>query len=268
MRLPTSVLRRLLADDQPVALAVDLQDLDRDALADQSLEGARVGASDLAGRKEAPQAQDVDDEPALVLLPHVSVDDRPVGLLLSSHQPGGLRPRAAQAEDDVALLVLGLQDVDLDLVARLEAGGVEVSAHAELLARDDTLSLGSDVDQYLVRVDSHDDPIHDVPVVGGLEGLLVVMEVVLHGHRCRRILVGPLLVFGQDGTRISSQNTNPLEIIGVVLVVKTASAKTSVNCTAQKIANQGRVWSRRGCRSISFRQLWRRSRRGCQASGK
>jgi len=93
--------------------------------------------------------------------------------------------RAAQAEDDVALLVLGLEDVNLDLIAGLEADGVDVSARAELLARDDPFSLGADVDEDLVRVYSYDNPIHDVPVVRGFEGLLLEVEVVLHGHRHR-----------------------------------------------------------------------------------
>jgi len=177
------VLRRLLADDQPVPLAVDLEDLDRDALADQRLEAAGIGTRHLARRQEATQAEDVDDQTTLVLLAHVGVDHGSVGLLLRGHDPGRLGTRAAQAEDDVAFLVLGLKDVDLDLVAGLELG-IHVSAQSELLARDDAFGLGPDVDEDLVRVDSYDDPIHDVPVVGGFEGLLLEVEVVLHGHRC------------------------------------------------------------------------------------
>jgi hypothetical protein len=76
-----------------------------------------------------------------------------------------------------------LQDVDLDLVAGLQPDGVDVSAQAELLARDNPFRLRSDINQDFVRIDSYDNPIHDVPVVGGFEGLLVIVEVVLHRHR-------------------------------------------------------------------------------------
>ncbi len=41
------ILGGLLADDEPVALAVDLEDLHRDPLADQLLEVSRVGAGNL-----------------------------------------------------------------------------------------------------------------------------------------------------------------------------------------------------------------------------
>src|SRR5258706_597062 len=94
-----------------------------------------------------------------------------------------INPSAPQAEDDVALFVLGLQHIDLDEVTRLQADRFDLPAQAKLLARDDPFRLGADVNQHLVGVDAHHDSIDDVPVVGGLEGLLVVMEVVLHGHR-------------------------------------------------------------------------------------
>src|SRR6266852_4916726 len=177
------VLRRLLADDQPVALAVDLQDLDRDALPDQRLQAARVCTRHLARRQEAAKPEDVDDQTALVLLADIGFDHRAVGLLLRGHQPRGLGAGAPQAEDDVALFVLGLKDVDLDEVTWLEADRFHLSAQAELLAGDDAFRLRADVNQHLVGIDAYHDAINDVPVVGGLEGLLVVMEVVLHGHR-------------------------------------------------------------------------------------
>ena len=177
------VLGSLLADDEPVALSVDLENLHGDPLADQRLQAARVSARDLARGQEASQAEDVDDQAALVLLANVGVDNRPVRLLLSGDDPRRLRPRPAQAEDHVSFFVLRLEDIDLDLVARLEPDRVHVTTVAELLARDDPFGLRPDIDQHLVRVDSHHDSIDDVPVVRGLEGLLVVMEVVLHRHR-------------------------------------------------------------------------------------
>src|SRR5204862_6233717 len=62
------VLRRLLADDQPVALAVDLEDLDRDPLADERFEAARARARHLARAQEPAQAEAVAVQPAIVLL--------------------------------------------------------------------------------------------------------------------------------------------------------------------------------------------------------
>src|SRR5207249_6208545 len=72
------ILRRLLADDQPVPLAVDLENLDGDALADQRLQRARVRPGDLRRGQEPAQAKDVHDQAALVLLADVGVDDRSV----------------------------------------------------------------------------------------------------------------------------------------------------------------------------------------------
>src|SRR5258706_15950305 len=78
------VLGSLLADDEPVALAVDLEDLDRDPLADQRFQGAGVGAGHLARGQEAPQAEDVDDQPAFVLLANGGFHDGPADILLGS----------------------------------------------------------------------------------------------------------------------------------------------------------------------------------------
>ena len=227
------ILRSFLTNDQPVALSVDLEDLDRDALADQRLQAAGVCARHLARGQEAAQPEDIDDQATLVLFANVGVDHRAVGLLLGSHDPGRLRPRPAQAEDDVALFVLWLEHVDLDVVARLETDRIDLTAQAKLLAGDDSFGLGADVDQDLVRVDPDNDPIHDIAMVGGLEGLHVIVEVVLHGHRRGRVLLGRLLLFCQDGTGFAGQRTYPLKIIGVVLVVMSASAKTNCNCNAE-----------------------------------
>src|SRR3982074_3043858 len=106
------VLRRLLADDQPVALPVDLEDLAWEALPDQRLESSGVGAAHLARGQEPSQAEDVDDQPTLVLLADVGIDDRAFGLLVGRHQPGRLGSRPAKAEDDVPLFVLRLPDAD------------------------------------------------------------------------------------------------------------------------------------------------------------
>src|SRR5256886_16071238 len=99
---PILVEGRLLADDQPVALAVDLENLDADALADELLEVRAVGARDLGGWQEAAQAQDIDDQAALVLLADLGIHHLAGGLLILRLDPDRLVPRPAQRQDTVA----------------------------------------------------------------------------------------------------------------------------------------------------------------------
>src|SRR3989442_5165710 len=84
----------LLADDQPVALAVDLEDLDADPLPDQLLQVRAVGAGDLRGGQEAAQAQYVHDQAALILLAHLRIHHLAGHLLLLRLDPDrfGARP--------------------------------------------------------------------------------------------------------------------------------------------------------------------------------
>ena len=137
----------------------------------------------------------------------LGVDDLAGLLLLRSGEPGGLGKCTSPAEDDVALLVLRLEDVDLDDVARrqLEVG---VAAEAELLAGDDPFRLGADVHQHLVGVDPHDHTIDDVAVLGRAERLLIGEKEVLHGHRRE------LLLLGHDRARFIGQTDwAPLEVL-------------------------------------------------------
>src|SRR6202165_1674009 len=154
---------RLLADDQPVALAVDLEDLHADPLADQLLEIRAVGARNLGGRQEAAQSQDVDDQAALVLLADLGVHHLAGGLLVLRLYPDRFGTGTAQRQDDVAIFVFGLQDEDLDVVP-----GVQVRcprlAGPQLTAGDNTFGFRADVDENLVGIDPDDDTIDDVPV--------------------------------------------------------------------------------------------------------
>ena len=124
----------LLGQDQPVGLAVDLEDLEPELAADERLEllGDLLGrvarlvvlraareVDDLADRDEAADAA-VDDEAALVVVDDRGFDDD-AGLELLLHRaPLALQAGAAQGQDDVALLRLGLEDVDEDDVADVE----------------------------------------------------------------------------------------------------------------------------------------------------
>ena len=114
------ILCGALRHDQPVALAVDLEDLHRDLRPDQLHEVAAELPRHLAAGQESAQAHDVDDQSALVLLAHLGIEDLALGLLLRDGLPDAFRACLAQAEHDVAVLVLGLDDVDLDLVAGVE----------------------------------------------------------------------------------------------------------------------------------------------------
>ena len=132
------VQRDLLGQDQAVRLAVDLEDLEPELPADERLQllGDLLGrvarlvvlrpareVDDLADRDEAADAA-VDDEAALVVVDDRRLDDHARLELLLHRAPLALEAGAAQREDRVALLRLGLEDVDEDGVAdgQLRAG--------------------------------------------------------------------------------------------------------------------------------------------------
>ena len=128
----------LLREDQAVRLAVDLEDLQPELPADERLEllgdllggvarlvvlGPAREVDDLADRHEAADAA-VDDEAALVVVDDRRLDDHARLELLLHRAPLALEAGAAEREDRVALLRLGLEDVDEDRVAdgQLRAG--------------------------------------------------------------------------------------------------------------------------------------------------
>src|SRR5438067_2816962 len=124
LALPSAIFveGRFLADDQAVALAVDLEDLDPDPLTDQLLEGGGIGSGNLRRREEATQAEDIDDEPALVLLANLGVEHLAGGLLLLRLDPHRFGAGAPEGEDDVPVFILGLEHEDLDMVAGMQVG--------------------------------------------------------------------------------------------------------------------------------------------------
>src|SRR4029077_10933317 len=133
---------RLLADDQAVALAIDLEDLHADTLADQLLEIRAIGAGDLGGRQKAAQAQDVDDQAALVLLADLGVHHLAGRLLILRLDPDRFGAGTAERQDDVAILVFGLQDEDLDVVAGVQVGRPRLTG-PQLTAGDNTFGFRS-----------------------------------------------------------------------------------------------------------------------------
>jgi hypothetical protein len=115
-----------LGEDQPVAAAVQLDDLDRDALPDHGLQ-ARVGlflvvgvvphARDLRHRHEAAQPEDVDDQAAAVGLPDRRVEDRALVEQPLDVPPALLLAPALQRQQDAPLAVLAAQHQRGDLLA-------------------------------------------------------------------------------------------------------------------------------------------------------
>ena len=197
----------LLGQDEPVGLAVDLEDLEPELAADERLEllGDLLGrvarlvvlrpareVDDLADRHEAADAA-VDDEAALVVVDDRGLDDE-AGLELLLHRaPLALEAGAAQGQDDVALLRLGLEDVDEDDVADVEGRRRLGVATVELAVRDDAFALGADVDEDLVLVDADDVAFDDVAVAEALDVGVLLGEELLHR---RRLGAGP------DGGRL------------------------------------------------------------------
>src|SRR6184192_1857746 len=183
---------RFLADNQPIALAVDLEDLDADPLADQLLEVRVVRTGDLRGGQEAAQTQDVHDQAALVLLAHLGVHHLAGHLLLLRLQPDRLGARPAQREDDVAVLVFGLQDEDLDPVPGMQVGRPGL-AGAQFPAGDHPFGFRADIDQDFIGIDPDDDAVDDVAVGYALAGSFLLIEELLH-RRCASVLrVGRVL---------------------------------------------------------------------------
>ena len=64
----------------------------------------------------------------------------------------------------------------------------------ELPRRDDAFRLGADVDENLVPVDVHDDPVHDVAILQGLVVMAGIVEILLHERGAVE-----LAVFSRDG---------------------------------------------------------------------
>ena len=132
---PLLVERDLLRQDEAVGLAVDLQDLEPHLAADEGLEllgdllgrvarlvvlGPAREVDDLADGHEAADAA-VDDEAALVVVDDRRLDDDAGVELLLHRAPLALEAGSPQREDRVALVRLGLQDVDQDGVADARA---------------------------------------------------------------------------------------------------------------------------------------------------
>ena len=187
----------LLREDEPVRLAVDLEDLEPELAPDERLEllGDLLGGiarlvvlrparevDDLADRHEAADPA-VDDQAALVVVDDRRLDDDARLELLLHRAPLPLEAGATEREDGVALLRLRLEDVDEDGVADRELGLRLGMPPVELAVADDAFALGADVDEDLVLVDPDDLALDDVAVLEALDVRVLLGEELLHRGR-------------------------------------------------------------------------------------
>src|SRR6185295_458295 len=119
--------RRALRQDDAVAAAVDLDDLEAQLLAYRRCEAALafdVGpdADDLRERHEGVDAFDVHEQPALVEAGDLAVERLALFETRLEHAPTALAAGAIDRQRDLALIRLGLHDVDENLLAHLDLG--------------------------------------------------------------------------------------------------------------------------------------------------
>ncbi len=167
---------RAAAQHHVVARAVQLDDLALDLRAEELVEVLDAADVDQRGGQEAAHPE-VDDEAALDDLDDGALD-RLAGLGGALDlAPGLLEARALLGEDEPAVLVLLGEDERVDLLAQLHlVVRVDRLPDRELIHRNDALALVADVDQDLVLVYAHDLARHDVALLEGDEGGVVVRD--------------------------------------------------------------------------------------------
>ena len=164
--------QRAAAQDDVVAVLVELEDLGLDLLAEVRREVADAAQLDERRGQEAAEA-DVDDESTLDDLDDRTGDDAIRVLDLLDVAPGALVLGALLGQDEAAFLVLLLENEGLDHVADVDdLRGVDVVLDGKLAGGDDTLRLVTDVEEDLVAVDLDDGAFDEVSVVEELESLL------------------------------------------------------------------------------------------------
>ncbi|HAF11656.1 MAG TPA: hypothetical protein DCK98_16490 [Chloroflexi bacterium] len=131
LALPAQLLgRRLLREDEPVALRIDLDDFQRQVLADErayrtghafALRGTiqRAERRELRERHEPTYAQ-VNDDATAVRLHDGRLEDFPTPLLLGQLLPSARAACATQRQHGVPLRALGMDDEREHGVADLE----------------------------------------------------------------------------------------------------------------------------------------------------
>ena len=157
-----------------VARAVELDHLAAELLARELVEILNAADVDERRRQEAADAE-VEDQAALDDLDHPAVDGLPALGSSLDRLPGELEARTLLGEDEPALGVLLRHHERVDLLAQRDlVRRVDRAPDRQLGDRDHTLGLVPDVDEHLVLVDAHDRAVHDLALVDGREGCVVV----------------------------------------------------------------------------------------------
>src|SRR5262252_9381877 len=161
--LRTALLGRgALREDQPIAAAIHLDDLEVQRLAahrpqlffDLVLGAASSELDDLAQRDEAAHAVYRDDQPTLVVVDHVAGDDL-FGVLLGLQvAPADLRACSVDGDDRAALGVLGNDDHRGHMITTAQRKLAAVVL--DLTGGNDGLHFAADVHQNLFTIDEDD----------------------------------------------------------------------------------------------------------------
>ena len=165
---------RAAAQHDVVARPVELDHLGLDGLAQVLVEVRHAADVDERGGQEAAHPE-VDDQAALD-----DLDDRAVdGLARLGRRldapPGALEAGTLLGQDQAAVLVLLGEDERVDLLAERDLlVRVDRLADRQLVGGDDPLALVADVDEDLVLVDAHHGAGHDVALLEGDDGRVVI----------------------------------------------------------------------------------------------
>ena len=197
-RVAALLHRHALREDEAVAVAVDLDHLQRKRRTDQPrhiglLRGviAATNLGHLRGGHEAAHAIKVDQEATLVVIGDLGLNYLVLIVLLLEQPPALLLPRLVDRQDGVPIGILGLHDEDEHLMTNFDIVGLVRGERGILPARDDPLGLRADIDQELVAVPLHDHAIDHVAVFQRAIIMARVTEQLLHQtHRlgwCRRL---------------------------------------------------------------------------------
>ncbi len=170
---------RATREHHVVAVAVQLDDLGLDLLADIRLQIADATHLDQRRGQEAAQT-DVQDQAALDDLDDGALDGLVLLLELLDRAPGPLVLSALLGQDQAAFFVFLGENQGLDLVAHgNDLVGVDIVLDRELAGRDDTFGLVTDVKKNFVAVNLDDGPFDDVAIVEVLDRLVDSGEKIL-----------------------------------------------------------------------------------------
>src|SRR6185437_2334321 len=171
--------RQALGENQPVAVAVNLDDLELELATHHGLQlllGLGVvgvvlalEVENLADRHEATNAVEVDDQATFVEVDHLGLEQLATVRLLLGDAPLALQARALDRDNGMALGRLGLHDVNKHVVADVELLARAVAGRREFLDREDAFALEANVHQNLIGVDVDDLPLDDIAALDALE---------------------------------------------------------------------------------------------------